>query len=87
MELLSTSKVTPSFMLGEKAFYSFQWCPVLSILAWTLGRSCLKHPNRNSQSLAPGEACSPRRCVLLAAGVYLPCASIMTKFYPRNTLS
>lgn len=29
---------------------------------------------------------SRRRCVLLAAeGVYLPCARIMTKFYPRNT--
>lgn len=68
-------------MLGKKAFDSFQWCPVLFHPSLDTWQKLPKHPNRNSQSLAPGEGVS----CWLQKEFYLPCARIMTKFYPRNT--
>lgn len=68
-------------MLGKKALDSFQWCPVLFHPSLDTWQKLPKHPNRNSQSLAPGEGVS----CWLQKEFYLPCARIMTKFYPRNT--
>lgn len=77
---------TPSLMLGERHLAHSSGAQFYSIPAWTLGRSCPKPPDRNCQSLAPGEACSPSRGVLLAAeGACLPCASVLTVLSQKHS--